>query len=185
MEIVKDRLFSIQNAIADRVSAIVAGRGAWPCHAGCDHCCRHLAAVPVMSGAEWELLTVGLDALPEARRRHIEARIRRMEAAARPYTCPMLDTHTGQCMVYAQRPLACRTYGFYVEREAGLYCREIDALADAGEMKGVVWGSQASIEDKSAVLGPKRSLLDWFRNSPAKYVSQSDEGSAGSAGALR
>lgn len=46
--------------------------------------------------------------------------------AAGPFVCPFLDRVSGACPVYAQRPVACRTYGFYVQRGRGVYCREIE-----------------------------------------------------------
>ncbi len=42
---------------------------------------------------------------------------------------------------YAQRPVACRTYGFYVQRELGLYCGDIEARVAGGELADVVWGN--------------------------------------------
>jgi Fe-S-cluster containining protein len=34
------------------------------------------------------------------------------EQKSRPIVCPMLDRSARACRVYANRPAACRTYGF-------------------------------------------------------------------------
>jgi Fe-S-cluster containining protein len=44
-------------------------------------------------------------------------------------------------MVYTQRPVACRTYGFYVQRKLGLYCRDIESREAEGALVDVVWGN--------------------------------------------
>ena len=44
------------------------------------------------------------------------------EQATRPAVCPMLDETASACRVYEYRPVACRTYGFYVQHDLGLYC---------------------------------------------------------------
>lgn len=92
------------------------GRGAavfWPCRRGCDHCCRHLAGLPVVTPPEEELLREGIAALDEAARAGVAERFRALGAAPeRPVVCPLLDPATGACLVYEQRPVACRTYSF-------------------------------------------------------------------------
>ena len=82
--------------------------------------------------------------------------------SARPITCPLLDQSTGACPVYAQRPVACRSYGFYVQRDLGLYCREIEAQVAAGALADVVWGNHDAIDQQLAGFGASRSLSEWF-----------------------
>jgi uncharacterized protein len=162
---VKELLVSIQDAIQTRVSATTAARPDWPCRAGCDHCCRHLASVPEFTGAEWDLLSEGIAALATDVSQSIQERMRALKSASYPFTCPLLDLSSGRCLTYAHRPLACRTYGFYVDRDEGLYCGQIRSLADAGLLDEIVWGSQAGVEAKTAPLGAKRSLLEWLGDS--------------------
>jgi uncharacterized protein len=83
--------------------------------------------------------------------------------SARPIICPFLDREAGACLVYDSRPLACRAYGFYVERGLGLYCDKIEAAVHRGELSDVVWGNQLTIEAASQKLAPARTLLDWVR----------------------
>lgn len=161
----KELLVSIQDAIQTRVSAITEARSDWPCRAGCDHCCRHLAAVPEITHAEWDLLSEGISALTPDIQQGIQERTRALNVASHPFTCPLLDLSSGRCLTYAHRPLACRTYGFYVERGEGLYCDQIRSLADGGLLDDIVWGSQAGVEERTAPLGPKRSLVDWLGDS--------------------
>ena len=79
-----------------------------------------------------------------------------------PITCPLLDLATGSCPVYAQRPVACRTYGFYVQRDLGLYCRDIESRVADGALADVVWGNHDAIDQRLAGLGESRALTDWL-----------------------
>ncbi len=150
-------LITIQRRVANRVDAILAGHH-WPCRRGCDHCCRHLAAPPTLTAAEWEQLQPALASLPAS----VHRRIQNLDAAA-PVTCPLLDLNSSACLVYEQRPVACRTYGFFVERDQGLYCGIILHRVAQGELNGVTWGNAQAIADDLAPLGPARSLCDWYR----------------------
>ena len=146
-----------------RVLSIRENRPDWLCGKGCDGCCRQLAEIPQLSWAEWELLRQGLAALPAERLDEIG---RDMKALAgqqsRPLTCPLLDQATGACPVYAQRPVACRTYGFYVQRDKGLYCRDIEARVAEGALAEVVWGNHDAVDQRLAGLGESRPLTEWF-----------------------
>ena len=161
----KELLVSIQDAIQTRVSAITEARSDWPCRAGCDHCCRHLAAVPKITRAEWDLLSEGISALPPDIRQGVYERTRALTGASYPFTCPLLDLSSGRCLTYAHRPLACRTYGFYVEQAKACTAIRFAPLADAGLLDDIVWGSQAGVEERTAPLGSKRSLVDWLGDS--------------------
>lgn len=116
-----------------------------------------------MTAPEWALISAGREALPEVVQQGITQRMRALEDAIYPFTCPLLDTLSGRCLVYEHRPLACRTYGFYVEHGLGLYCEQIRVLADAGRLDDVVWGNQVTVDDKSAGLGAKRSFIEWLK----------------------
>ncbi|HNC52837.1 MAG TPA: YkgJ family cysteine cluster protein [Accumulibacter sp.] len=156
-------LFRIQIEVDARVRAIRASRPDWLCGKGCDACCRRLAEVPRLTPPEWSLLQVGLAALPQQRLWEIGREV--AELARRrslPIVCPLLEQASGCCQVYAQRPLACRTYGFYVQRGLGLYCREIEAQVAAGDLAEVVWGNQDAIDRGLAGLGETRTLTEWF-----------------------
>ena len=141
-------LIQLHDDIDQWVGTIRAGQPDWLCAKGCDTCCRRLASVPSLTAAEWTLLRDGLAALAAA--------------AVRPVVCPMLDEASGACPVYLSRPVACRTYGFYVERDKGLYCRDIEAQEAAGELAGVVWGNHEAVDRRLAALGEARPLTDWF-----------------------
>ena len=153
------KLQSLHADIDARVQHIRDENPDWPCAKGCDTCCRQLARLPQLTSAEWELLRPALAALPADQ---LETIRRRMDAVAgqnsAPVVCPLLDEASGACPVYAQRPVACRTYGFYVQRGIGLYCQEIKAGADRGELAEVVWGNQDAIERTLAESGETRAL---------------------------
>jgi Fe-S-cluster containining protein len=154
-------LLQLHADIDQRVHLIRAARAAWPCAKGCDHCCRKLAEVPRLSAAEWALLGAGLAALPADRLEAIRHRIAALAAAPlHPVVCPLLEH--GACAVYAHRPVACRTYGFYVQRELGLYCGDIEAQVDSGALAEVVWGNHDAIDRELGHLGGSRTLTEWF-----------------------
>ena len=156
-------LLEIHAEIDSRVGLIREHRPDWLCGKGCDSCCRRLANVPRLASAEWQLLRDGLAALGVARLNDIARKIIALaDDASRPVVCPMLDEANGACPVYLQRPVACWTYGFYVDRDLGVYCRDIEALVAGGELDDVVWGNHEAIERKLAALEPARPLTEWF-----------------------
>lgn len=156
-------LTRLQREIDARVGSIRESRPDWLCGKGCDHCCRRLAEIPQLTVAEWALLQEGLAALAPEHRREIGRRISALAAQpARPVICPLLDQASGACPVYVQRPVACRTYGFYVQRELGLYCHDIESRVADGTLGDVVWGNHDAIDRQLAGLGESRPLTAWF-----------------------
>jgi len=103
---------------------------------------------------EWELLREGLDTLAPDVRAEVDGRIEELATLERAGTlprhivCPMLDEAEGACRVYAHRPGACRTYGFYVERGIGLHCNMITEAVAArpADEAGIVWGNAESVD---------------------------------------
>ena len=161
---VTNALQSLHIDIDARVSAITATKADWPCRRGCDGCCHRLAQIPELTEAEWRLLQTGLKALaPDVRQKVYQKAATLSTQTPRKITCPMLDTTTGSCLVYAFRPVACRTYGFYVERDKGLYCSTIEALVNEGEFFHIVWGNHDTINRRIAKLGAPRLLVDWMK----------------------
>ncbi len=149
--------------IDERVRIIRDDNLDWLCRQGCDGCCRRLAEVPRLTAAEWGWLRDGLAALPPEQFREIGQDIAALaEQTSRPIVCPMLDRSAGACLVYAHRPVACRTYGFYVQRDLGLYCKDIESRVAGGALAGVVWGNQAAIDRRLGGLGDTRDLTEWF-----------------------
>lgn len=157
-----------------RVQTIREDRPDWLCGKGCDSCCRRLADVPQLTAAEWDLLREGLACLAPERLEEIRCNMAALIGQRPPITCPLLDFATGSCPVYAQRPVACRTYGFYVQRDLGLYCPDIESRAAGGALADVVWGNHDAIDQRLAGLGEIRSLTDWFERWEAadKQVSR-------------
>lgn len=148
-----------------RVQHIREGHPDWLCGKGCDRCCRQLAAIPQLGPAEWELLREGLAALPPERLEEIGQRMAALaQQRTRPFVCPLLDHATGACPVYAQRPVACRTYGFYVQRDLGLYCRDIETGVAEGTLADVVWGNHDAIDRQLAEFGQAKALTEWFNH---------------------
>lgn len=150
--------------IDERADAVRAGRLDWPCAKGCDGCCRHLADEPRLTAAEWALLRDALAALPAQRVAQIRPAMSALASGqlTPPLVCPLLDAASGACPVYAARPVACRTYGFYVQRELGLYCLDIASRVADGALADVVWGNHDGVDRRLAGLGETRALSAWF-----------------------
>lgn len=159
-----DPLAELREEIAARTEAIANSRPGWPCRKGCDGCCRNLACLPELVEAEWREVEEGLAALPGGVRRVIEERLRDVEDGARPpYVCPFLDRENGTCHIYAHRPVACRTYGFYVERGVGSYCGIIRQRVEDGEYADVTWGNHEAVEMRLAKMGPRTAMRAWVQ----------------------
>lgn len=156
-------LFRLHAEIDARVHAIRSDRPDWLCGKGCDGCCRRLADVPQLSAAEWHLLQQGLSALTPERLASISRDVAALAGQrSRPVVCPLLDQSSAACTVYAQRPVACRSYGFYVQRDLGLYCGDIESRVAGGVLADVVWGNHDAIDRQVAALGESRALTEWF-----------------------
>lgn len=156
-------LTQLHTDIDQRVAAIRAAHPDWLCAKGCGGCCQRLAAIPQLTRAEWDFLREGLLALPEATLTALRTRMATLAAApTRPVVCPLLDAETQACPVYAQRPVACRTYGFYTQRDGGIYCQEILAQVETGGLDDVIWGNQTAVDRQLASLGETRTLTEWF-----------------------
>ena len=149
-----------------RVGSIREDSPDWLCGKGCDQCCRRLAEVPQLTAAEWALLQEGLAALTADHLQEISRKISALaDQPSRPIVCPLLDQSSGACPVYLQRPVACRSYGFYVQRDLGLYCHDIESLVAEGKLADVVWGNHDAIDQRLIGLGESRPLTEWFASS--------------------
>lgn len=159
-------LIQLHQDIDARVLSIREDRPDWLCGKGCDHCCHRLAEIPQLTAAEWALLRQGLAALAPQQLQEISRGMLALAGqTSRPVVCPLLEQATGACPVYAQRPVACRTYGFYVQRELGLYCHDIESRVADGSLADVVWGNHDVIDQRLGGLGETRSLTAWFAGS--------------------
>lgn len=158
-----NKLTELHDDIDRRVHSIRENNADWLCGKGCDNCCKRLADVPQLTTAEWDLLREGLAGLPAERLQEIRREIVTLtNSTARPVICPLLDRTTGACPVYLHRPVACRTYGFYLQRDLGLFCRDIENLVAEGALSNVVWGNHDAIDHRLASLGESRPLTAWF-----------------------
>lgn len=158
-----NKLQALHASIEARVESIRSQHPDWLCRQGCEGCCHRLADIPRLTEAEWALLAEGLAALPETVLQNIRHEVAALSGqASRPVVCPLLDRATGSCRVYLQRPIACRTYGFYVQRDKGLYCKDIEAQVDGGALNDVVWGNQDAVDRQLKNAGEVRELTLWF-----------------------
>lgn len=156
-------LIQLHADIDARVQHIRDDHPDWLCGKGCDGCCQRLAEIPQLTATEWALLQQGLSALPAETLEDIGERMAALaEQETRPVICPMLNRSTGACQVYAHRPVACRTYGFYVQRDKGLYCHDIETQVAEGRLADVVWGNHDAIDQELRGMGGSRALTLCF-----------------------
>jgi uncharacterized protein len=141
--------------VAETSARVMGERPQWPCRRGCDDCCRALAEPMRLSRAEWELLRPVLDGLESSTREAIAARL------GDTRTCAMLDRHSGACLVYEGRPIACRAYGFHVGRDGGRWCSILEKLPEL--TSAVMLGNHDLLERDLDALGDTRTLSEWFR----------------------
>jgi Fe-S-cluster containining protein len=145
-----------------RVSSMRDAHAYWPCKEGCDLCCRSLPHLPTISEAEWLRLGAAIEALEPERRAAVYERAR-IAPATGPLTCPLLDVERGACLAYEARPIACRTYGYYAERDAGLHCERVTAaIAEHGERDSIVWGNGEVVASSMRAHGEPVSLAVWM-----------------------
>ncbi len=150
--------------IEERARATYAEHPWWPCREGCATCCRSLPTLPIVTRPEWERLRAAIHALPPEVREPALARIRAAHATP-TRTCPLLDDARGACLVYEARPIACRTYGFYTERDAGLHC-DIVTRAVAEHGAEIVWGNGEAIASELRAMGEERTIGAWLDAEP-------------------
>ena len=156
-------LSQLHEDIGTRVNAIRDSQSDWLCRQGCDGCCRRLAEVPKITAKEWDLLQEGLSALTPEQLMEISQKVAELAVqVSRPIVCPMLDRANGACLVYVQRPVACRRFGFYVQRDLGLYCKDIESRVTDGALADVVWGNHDIIDRRLRDLGETHDLPEWF-----------------------
>jgi len=161
--ITTSKLSKLHTDIDARVQSIREGHPDWLCGKGCDSCCKRLAEVPQLTATEWEMLREGLAGLAPERLQDLSREIAALAGStSRPIVCPLLDRATGACPVYLHRPVACRTYGFYMQRDQGLFCRDIENLVAEGALPNVVWGNHDAVDRRLAGLGESRPLTAWF-----------------------
>lgn len=153
------RLEELRREVGDRCATILAKHPDWPCRAGCDQCCKNLARLPELNREEWTFIEEGLHRLPEAAQFEIAQRMNELEGP--PFVCPFLDRGSGRCRIYEHRPLACRTFGFYVERAGGRYCGIIRERVERGEFDDVVWGNHEAVDLMANRMGERVSLGEW------------------------
>ena len=157
----------LDHAVAHRCAETLRTRPEWPCHAGCSDCCRSLADVPHLTEPEWSRVRDAIAALDDEARAHVEEALaeRRALGDARPIVCPLLDTTAGLCRVYDARPLACRTHGFYADRDGVRGCHRILAISETDD--AITWGNHDAVERDRNRLGESRSLLEWIDENDA------------------
>ncbi|HEY9852050.1 MAG TPA: YkgJ family cysteine cluster protein [Leptolyngbyaceae cyanobacterium] len=152
----QQKLLDLEQRIEVRVQDIRASREWWPCRRGCDRCCRQLAQPPELSLQEWTRIDKAVAALPATIRTEIKQKIEQLlveiakNTVNSPVVCPYLDENEGACRIYDARPIACRTYGFFVARDGNDYCQiienELSFRTDTAT--DIIWGNAESIRNE-------------------------------------
>ncbi|MCU0552311.1 MAG: YkgJ family cysteine cluster protein [Leptolyngbya sp. Prado105] len=154
MDHVRSVLQNLDEHIEARAQAIRAERDWFPCRRGCDHCCRTLAHPPELSQAEWDRVDAAVASLPDAVRAIVEQAIDTLiqkvgsGSCRSTIVCPFLDEQEGACRIYENRPIACRTYGFFVARDHDQYCELVEYEINTREDHTIVWGNAEAIRNQ-------------------------------------
>ena len=162
------QLIKLYDEIELRAYSATMERPIWPCRRGCDACCRRLARPPEVTAVEWQLMAQGLQALPVDTQAAIGQKIAAL-ANWKPdatdfVVCPFLDESEGACLIYAQRPAACRMYGFYVSRQSNMWCQQIEELYEAGALEGITLGNYSAMQRQlGQAFGDVESIVIWFQ----------------------
>jgi Fe-S-cluster containining protein len=157
-------LARLYHRIDRRVDLIISEQTNWPCHKGCDLCCRRLAEPPAFTPMEWNRLWPSFLALDRSTQETIGRRVSDLASARtkrfRHYTCPFLERDQGACLIYANRPAACRMYGFYVSRGSGRWCQTIEQQHGGAS---VMWGNHDAVDrELHSRFGEPADIVDWF-----------------------
>ncbi|MEZ4465532.1 MAG: YkgJ family cysteine cluster protein [bacterium] len=107
-----------------------------------------------------------LRALPAGRQAEIRARALALadHPAGALVVCPFLDGEAGLCQVYAGRPAACRSYGYYRGARHDAFCGIVEAALPALEADGpLIFGNQDALDARLDALGGRVDLVAWFR----------------------
>ena len=159
-------LSQIFDETSARARALRGALDGWPCQRGCDHCCRNLSRSPEINSVEWRRLSRGIEGLDASTRNAARARLQDAEAAPEgQVTCPLLDGDRGLCLVYADRPSACRSSGFYRTRAFDLWCPDVTDHLQRPGTEALVMGNQDALDRQLVRLaGPARPLSHWWRD---------------------
>ena len=83
-------------------------------------------------------------------------------AAIAPHRLPVIGLVGGGMPGLRPPPGGLPHLGFYVQRDQGLYCNDIESRVAGGAWAGVVWGNQDAIDRRLCGLGDTRDLTEWF-----------------------
>ena len=153
-----EKLQELEANIAARMLAIQKERSWWPCQKCCDQCCRQLAHPPELTQLEWMRVDKAVAALPMPRRLLIQQKIDELlkqiasNTVSPKVVCPYLDEEHRSCQIYEARPVACRTYGFYIARTHSQYCQIIETEVDARDEVNIIWGNAEAVTNNLQLI---------------------------------
>lgn len=144
---------SVENTYAQHIS----------CNAGCDSCCRHLSLFPVEAHA----LAEAAAELPPAE----AERLRQQVEAASPDRCPLLMA--GLCLLYAHRPLICRTHGLPLLIKEGEATRVDCCPLNFTGLETLPGGAVLNLENVNAALVAINAVFvaAWGEKTPSERIT--------------
>ena len=83
-------------------------------------------------------------------------------AVIAPHRLPAVGPGGGSLSGLCPPPGGLPHYGFYVQRDQGLYCKDIESRVAGGALAEVVWGNHDAIDRRLGGLGDTRDLTEWF-----------------------
>lgn len=158
MSNIQTQLQHLDARIGARMQAILDHQDWFPCRRGCDQCCRQLAHPPELTPGEWARIDRAIAALPDVLRTQIQEKIQALltqivqGTTPAAIVCPFLNDREGACHIYEARPIACRTYGFFVARNHNQYCTLIEAELEQRHHPPILWGNASSVQHELAAI---------------------------------
>lgn len=172
-----DALYDFIGEQADRVHETYPF---WPCEKGCTaldgiNCCHH-ALFPV-TRTEWARVKGALHRLPQDKRAAVRSAAQatydkyEMAQYAGSFSklfqehygdiapCPFLADNV--CQVYHDRPVICRSYGYFTSSDEPHWCRAVTKTVVEHEVKRVPSWNALVERLTGSVKGPSKPLCAW------------------------
>jgi len=153
---------NLKHSIQTTIDNILLQYNNWPCNKGCDYCCNNIEHMPYLTIEEIEMLNEGIKLLDKHVIENIKVKIKNLNEHFTHFKCPFISSE-GHCLVYDHRPIACRTYGFYISninKSKGLFCYKIQELESSNKLNHIIWGNYNVISTQLESMGKQIPIIN-------------------------
>lgn len=154
-------------AVTDATTAMIKKEW-WPCKAGCNGCCLAWVLISEAEGRQLQKLNTksirnrARAAIKKARGFYgqlpISELTKKMIGKTEP--CPALAN--GLCVLYENRPMACRLYGFSEQDKELLACEKVRLAINENGGAGCIDWMEWHKQFESALTGKYRPIVAWL-----------------------